>query len=288
VFYLLKNLYKLKPSQDEIMISVNSEDQAATLALALRLIDPQVFQSQPATEDVQLLVGRVPENLPVQLDFPEGSQVLGSMVDPHFVHVLFDIAEIPEQVFSFYAERLLPIGWHQWEYPTASGGFQSEHFINQRVFCQSSKGPGLTVIARRMQNQATEVRLRLELRTRNSLCKVRNPSHHRREPLPELLPPPDSYQQFQGGTAGADGGSSQATLKTGLTLSDVAAHYCTQLEKAGWHCLEQGEANPLAWSSWAFQDEDKENWQGLFFVLKTPERGTAYQYYLDLRATSVD
>ncbi len=71
----------------------NSENNEALLQeLALRLLI-QPFESRP--QNPQLLVGRLPENLPVEIPQPEGSRLLGSLMrNPEIVDVVLDVPSL--------------------------------------------------------------------------------------------------------------------------------------------------------------------------------------------------
>jgi hypothetical protein len=97
-------------------------------------------------------------------------------------------------------------------------------------------------------------------------------------------PPPGVKQVMGGGGGGGiDSFYSNATLEasTPRDLAELAAHYATQLEHAGWTRVEGGQSGPIAWNAWTFQDEDKEAGRGFFFILRMP--GQREQYMLHLQ-----
>ena len=65
-------------------------------------------------------------------------------------------------------------------------------------------------------------------------------------------------------------------LETDRDLVTLATHYTMQLEKGGWVRSGMGQDGPAAWSTWTFQDEEKEQWRGLFFIFNVPEREREY------------
>lgn len=78
--------------------------------------------------------------------------------------------------------------------------------------------------------------------------------------------------------------SSAATVQTAIGMEMLVRHYTVQLEKAGWKRTNEGESGPVAWSSWSVEDEEHEQWQGLFLLLKLQE--VENQYFLHVRADS--
>ena len=64
-----------------------------------------------------------------------------------------------------------------------------------------------------------------------------------------------------------------------MDASALAAHYAAQLLGAGWTPGDQAQAGPLVWSTWAFEDEGGQDWQGLFLAMEMaaiPDRRFVY------------
>ncbi len=93
--------------------------------------------------------------------------------------------------------------------------------------------------------------------------------------IPHLLPPegvPDPPEVLTpSALPGAGGGplSSQATLATELSASELEAHYARQLEAAGWVRLAGG-GDHLAWSRWQASADGA--WEGLLLAFEEPGR----------------
>ena len=63
------------------------------LELALRLA---TFPGDPRTQNAQLLRGQIPDQLPVDIPFPEGSRVLGSLIrNPESISMFLRYASLP-------------------------------------------------------------------------------------------------------------------------------------------------------------------------------------------------
>jgi hypothetical protein len=93
--------------------------------------------------------------------------------------------------------------------------------------------------------------------------------------IPTLLPPdgvPDPAEVLRPSTMPGSGGgpaSSQATLSTELSASELEAHYARQLEAAGWVRLAGG-GDRLAWSRWQASADGA--WEGLLLAFEEPGR----------------
>jgi hypothetical protein len=57
-------------------------------------------------------------------------------------------------------------------------------------------------------------------------------------------------------------------VETAKAVSELEAHFASQLEKAGWKKRDGGATGPLAWSSWALPG--KGEWYGYLFVVEAP------------------
>ena len=94
------------------------------LELALRLA---TFPGDPRTQNAQLLPGQIPDQLPVDIPFPEDSRVLGSLIrNPESITMLLDTHLSPEQALTFYRQRMQASGWQTTDiYRPHRGGFMS-------------------------------------------------------------------------------------------------------------------------------------------------------------------
>jgi hypothetical protein len=274
---------------------VGPESGAAGLrTLALRLLcvpdDPRA-----AAQGGQLLVGRLPDALPVDIPLPEGSTVVGSLQrGTQSADIVLDASLPAKRVLDFYKDRLAAAGWGVPESPElpepdtdtpdpagtccATATFVLNPFgFNPAVpsysafFCLGPRGPGLTVTAYAVGAAAADVRLNLDANP-DRLCWVGDDPGTfggQKGPLPDLELP--RAGRFVGGGSSGGVGTAESTMHiaTELAVAALAAHYAAQLEQAGWTRRDAGQGGPLCWSSWTFQDEGGRNWQGTFFVLET-------------------
>ena len=131
----------------------------------------------------------------------------------------------------------------------------------------------------------TDVRLRLIPGSRHSPCAPDPYEPEFDRIIPNLAPPPGSYQSPGGGGGGMDDVHSEATLETHLDPAAVGAHYAAQLEGAGWSCLDEGHGGPQAWSTWSFTVEDEQPWEGVFTALRLREPDPRYLLQVHARRT---
>ena len=259
--------------------------------LALRL---STFPGDPRNEDPQLLVGQLPSNMAIPVPMPENSRVLGTLIrNPENIDVLLDSVLPPAAVLSFYKESLTASGWNELEEMRAGmhgGGFMHtgfRAFENRATYCKGPSGPAFSITAHERKPGLTDVRLDINFGNEFSPCSQPNrmqrrmAQHHMRDMIPALEPPKGAKQQAGGGGGGGDNWYSTATLDAEMPLDALAAHYAAQLLKGGWTQTDSGSSGPLAWSTWTFQIEDNEPWNGFFFILKRP--GKERQHVLEVR-----
>ena len=256
--------------------------------LALGLL---VYPGDPRASKPRLFLGKIPENLPIEVPIPEQSRVVGTLARSETqVEIVLESDLTPEEVFRFYRTQLTSLGWHEPEgmWPHQAGGFLHSDFGPHMniTFCQRPGGAGLTLNILQLESTRTDVRLNLSLDREMNPCAqqamMRRQMHHHGmyEIIPPLVPPLGAQQHGGGGGSSSDEAHTTATLKTKLALDALAKHYAEQLSQARWTQTAAGASGPLAWHTWHFTSEDQEPWSGLFFVLKTPEKPDDYFLYV--------
>ncbi len=221
---------------------------------ALRLLATRMLWSYfpgdlESPEDVRLIVGALPDTLPVDVPLPDGCRVVGSMVrGRREISIVLDSDQPAEQVLGFYRERLTAAGWRVPTLP-GHGGFTSGFMDRRAIYCWGSRGPALYVYARPLSGGPTDVRLDLHLDARHSPCGQRFMGPEMENLIPFLSPPTGGRQSPEGGGGGGDSWRSYATLETDLDLAAVAEHYARQLEQAGWTRMGAGQDSSLAWNT---------------------------------------
>ncbi|GCE26731.1 hypothetical protein KDA_22150 [Dictyobacter alpinus] len=265
-------------------------DQDKLYTLALRL----AFHSfMPDTKEPQLLVGSLPDPLPVPLPLLEASTIVGSVVNsPNLMQILLDVLRSPEEVRDFYQRELPVAGWSiPEELSGGQGGFthggRGSNYLNYNYHQWS-----LNILMSLTSSNNTDVRLRLD-KDKNA---HRQRLMHRRVPdlfsiFPVLTPPAGASQENGGG--GSSNGvsvSTNATLKLQqeMGIDSVDNHYADQLRQAGWQKISDEQATHSAWSSWQFQDKDGEQWSAIFYLFQLAEQPLNYQLHLRADIKDID
>lgn len=263
-----------------------ANDDATFRKLAMRLIAARY--PAPPGESLRLLVGQLPPDLPFDLPLPEGTRVLGSLLqgDAHIANMVLMTDLLPDQVVEFYRERLKAAGWSEEESMGQQRGFVQSGSMSPSLaqFFLGDTGPLLIVTSFSDPDGRSTAEVLLNPGGRGSSFARRRmgAAHDVWSVLPTIRPPAGARQSVEGASGGNDRVISTARLETALDLSTLAVHYHTQLEYGGWERTDAGESGPIAWSAWTFTDEQGEPWRGLFFILKQPD--VAERYLLQVSA----
>ena len=267
-----------------------SNGESRVLELAIRLLSDEDPVARAVLKP-RIFVGRLPEDMPVEIPIPERFAVVGSLVrsetDPHddpTVEVVLDARMPAEHVRDAYREQMSAAGWNEPERRgRRGGGFDFRPVGTTALFCRSERGPALFLSAHEEPSgdryAPTDVRLRLIMDSRHSPCAPEpyyEPEFDRI--ILHLEPPLGSYQWPGGGGGGTGDAYSTATLQSELDAAAIGAHYVAQLEEGGWSLSDEGQGGPQAWSTWSFIDEDVQPWSGAFFALRLA--GSPQRYFL--------
>lgn len=254
--------------------------------LALRLLSYR-YAGAPELSELQLL----PEQLPpdYELPLPADATVVGSLTRGEESTIVLDSDHSPEQITSFFEERMANAGWEEAPEPGQAGGFVPAPSPRAKYFCQQETGQFLALTATTYpeEGQPTDVRLILRSDEDYSPCRdIRAEADYQNVwalLIPSLATPPGVQQR-----GSSNGGSpdesiyTSANLETELAASALVDHYSQQLRDAGWTRLDQGDSGPVSWSTWSFQDEEGQAWQGLFFVTEMPQSTDRRTVYLEI------
>ncbi|HEY1391313.1 MAG TPA: hypothetical protein VGF38_22435 [Ktedonobacterales bacterium] len=262
---------------------------ASLRELALALIAARYPNATDETsgEGPQLLPGQLPPSFPADFPLPPGARVVGSLVAARPT-ITLDTDQSGEDVIAFYTEQLTAAGWDAPEgIPPRQGGFVHSGIGMAgpaHIYFYRDDGPGLNIMTQAAANGRTSVLI-------SQMPKGGGPMHRgprgRRgmhydmfSVLPPIAPPPKSQQFQEGGSGGDERGSTTARVETDLDLAALASHYITQLERGGWQRTDSGESDPVAWSTWDFESEEKEPWRALLVILKRPDAPRRYWAHL--------
>jgi hypothetical protein len=239
-------------------------DRASFQTLAHRLLARRCGGS-PAPEEVQILVSQLPQDLPIEIPLPDGARIIGSLVHGgEGTEIVLDAPQTVAQVLDFYEETLTAEEWIAFAYPT-EGGFVPGIGRTGLTFCSGTNNSVLWVGAFEVEDGLTDVRL--DYRTEPTLASCTGDTAAPQHPIPLLEDPPGARQTTAGFGGSTDSYNAEVELKTELDSAIVEVHYADQLEAAGWLRRDGGQSGPLAWSSWFYQDEEGQEWQGILLVI---------------------
>jgi len=266
----------------------STNDDASLRELALALIAARYPDATDETggAEPQLLPGQLPPSFPADFPLPPGTRIVGSLVAAQPT-IALDTDQSGEEIIAFYTEQLTAAGWKAPEgIPPRQGGFLHSSFgMAGRAYISFYRddGPGLNVMTQTAANGRTSVLI-------SQMPEGSGPM--RRGPrgrgmhydvfsvFPPIAPPPKSQQFQEGGSGGDDRVSSTARVETDLDLAALATHNTAQLERGGWQRTDGGESDPVAWSTWSFESEEKEPWRALLVILRRPDVPQRYWVHL--------
>lgn len=250
--------------------STNHGDTQIPISFVKRMMN---FGSQ----DSQLWVGSLPDQLPVELPKLPNAQVMGSRSRKDrffdFLTIHLDTKESPEQVQAFYQAQLSVGGWTQatvqkprkpLPIEQASGDGKPQRSLH---FCHSAQEMALTITTHSGTNSVTEINLTLTPSKNSQFCQTKKEQDLSVEEvskqmlsqlktqlesqlkLAAIAAPPGS-QVFP-----LDSGSLGDTLiRTSLDPQSLAEHYETQMRLTGWTYRDRGSDRNLSWSTWTTID----------------------------------
>ena len=245
-----------------------ASDEAAFRTLAHRLLARR-SAGAPAPEEVQILVGQLPEGLAVDIPLPDDARIVGSLTrGGEETEIVLDAGQTVDQIFDFYRGEFAARDWVAFDYPT-EGGFVPGIGRTGLTFCSEADNAALWVGAFEVVDGPTDVRLNLRTEPHLASC-VKDPGAPE-HPIPLLEDPPGAWQTTAGFGGSTDSFNAEVVLKTELDAATLEIHYADQLEAAGWLRRDGEQAGPLVWSAWQTRDEAAREWQGLLLVMEVAE-----------------
>lgn len=245
--------------------------------------------------DTQLIVGKIPAELPVDLPLPAQAEVVATILDNQENYlIIIDTPQSPKQVETFYRKQLEGSGWRALEsytenYDNYRGFVPSE--LNQNIslsLCKGNERPLLSVNVSPGDNAPTDVRLIVDSGYGSIVCNEEpQPAQPDSEPsyieppLPKLMPPTNSKVTSDGGGDYGDYSLSTATVETRLNIQALATHYEVQFKQAGWTRLEAQPDNSKAVSLWTMKDQQGNSWLGVLSF--KPVEDMPNQYTAEVR-----
>jgi len=232
------------------------------------------YPSPEGAEGTTVLIGALPESLPLELPIPEGSRVIGSTIRDQQMggtEVILDVDMAPDAVLTFYQEQLLQAGWENAPQQPYGGGFVSASWPTA-TFCLNQDEAQIYLSAFEIPGKGTDVRLNIQSPVQYSACdpETYGPTDDASAMIPQLASPGGSVVQSGGSSSGDGMADTSAVLQTELSPGELASQYADQLAEIGWTQVGQEAAPELAWSSWSTTDEEGRAWSGLLLVAANP------------------
>lgn len=221
-------------------------------------------------DNTQILIGQLPDELPVELPFFDEAQLVGSFViQPDYFRILFDVLLPLDETRNLYREHFLNLGWQEQElFPQDYKGFIAAPKVVQRRINQTTK----------FWHKQQEIELCLELNpcpdesqtTNLFLTFVKSPKSETLEvlklpPFPPLENPPD-VKRINSSGADSEGYSSHVHLLSNLKLHELLSHYSAQFEQNGWEVFGSGQDGVVVWKSWTMKGIKEHDWVGLLNI----------------------
>jgi hypothetical protein len=267
------------------------------------------------TENVTLLPGRLPDNLPVRLTVEGSDRLIGSVASqvegqPAGWDIVLDTNRPVAEVVAGYERVFNEQGWQPLTqhplFPVERGfraapppgmpdlsalptalreqmarmqAFRPE----QRIFCAPVGTGTLTLDVRPRPSAPTDVLIRLDVGKRSLCAMAQQMESSVIDRMPALIAPQGIRLTPHGGGGSDEEWTSQARAVTDERAADLAAHFAAQLEAAGWIRQAAGAAEPVAWSTWTVPGNPEG--YGFLYVLEKP--GTSRRdLYVEITAST--
>jgi hypothetical protein len=220
---------------------------------------------------VELFVRRLPEGLASDIAVLADWRVLGSALYTRAgrTTLLEAVIDAPNPFAEFvtpFERAVAASGWAALE-PTGPmhGGFFSADLGEGRAFRRGENGPVLSIRGIDREGMATDVRLRLDWDAAASYSRMAQMRPDGSERMPLLRAPAGVRISGQHGGGGGGRWTSESTVQTDRSVTEMEAHFAEQLVQAGWRRVGGSADGTVGWSSWQLPGDG--GWRGLLLVL---------------------
>jgi hypothetical protein len=255
------------PEQPTPNLEIVGGDTASLNELLLRVVG--IPLNSLGSEQVQLVVGALPDQLPFSLPLPDSANVIGALArSGQFggTQVYFDTVLTEDEVFAFYEQALSGDEWQELPAQRGASGFVAP---SQTSFTRCYRDEAALVVYAYPLGEQTAVGLYIQDDILYSPCSGAQTNTNSLIPL---LQSPDGVRSTGGGSGvSATQQYVSSNLVTDLSVAELAAHYGEQLEAYGWERLSDEATESVASSTWRFTDEDGSDWSGVLAILNTGE-----------------
>jgi hypothetical protein len=226
---------------------------------------------------VELLVRRLPEWLASDIALLSDWRLLGSALytragRPTLLEAVIDAPSAFAEFVIPFEDAVVASGWAVLA-PTGPmhGGFMSADLGEGRAFRRGESGPVLSIRGIGREGMATDVRLRLDWEAADSFARMAQMRPDGSERMPLLRAPAGVRISGQHGGGGSGHWTSESTVQTDRSVTEMEAHFAEQLVQAGWRRVGGSANGTVGWSSWQLPGDG--GWRGLLLVLAAFRRG---------------
>jgi len=255
-------------------------------ALALRLIAPynNYTNSAGSVQTPQLIVGGIPDDLPVDLPQPPKATLLGSWRDDDSTietRIFFDVDDTSVSIIDFYIRALKSQGFSIWTRKPPY--INPDPHLNGISFCRTDTNPTeVDVSTVTLPDQPVQLQIAVQTNPQSTPCLWPEGFNapFSQTMMPDLKTPADAISGLDfslnsvGGAHGASAsmgeGNQSVRFYTKLSVSEVADSYAQQLVAAGWAKAKETNTDEVAWSKWTKTDQMNGEWDGVLLVTAGP------------------
>jgi hypothetical protein len=168
--------------------------------------------------DTIIMIGGVPENLPVDFPLPDEAQVFASIQSPTDLQVLVDVPSAAEDILISYPETLAGAEWMPAPQTGQGGGFVSAT-ENWLFFCNAEAQAALSIQAFPKSSRETEMRVSLYTKDTQYMCDPQSSQSMDQAyaMIPVLKAPSDALVSNAGSSSGGGTAESTSEIRTVLT-----------------------------------------------------------------------
>ncbi len=225
---------------------------------------------------VTVLIGEIPETLPLALPIPEDARIIGSIMREEGIigsEIMLQSSEPFGEVLAWFTEAMAAENWNRVEVPMYPNNGFTNNDVQGVQFC-NSRQDAMILLEARAAGTGSDLHMYVYNYADASMCDpVGEAAFMMSDPyllLPQLLTP-DGVKLIPSHGGGSGGGgsvpgyrsaSNTVFLESELPLADITSAYQEQLNALGWQASGAETGEKSAWSGWTFNDEDGKVWGG--------------------------
>lgn len=261
-------------AENENRIEVTGGDEEALRKFISLWFEP-VYPTG-STQKPAVFIGNLPQDIPLEIPLPNDASIIGSVTGyPIEYSIILSTSQSPETIQEFYEDSLIEKGWHD---APIQGGFGYEKNLFSG-YCYKENSAFLQVETAMISDTKTAIRLGLDMEPEAYRCDSGTYIGPTYMNLIPILHAPNGVMVTGNGSGGGSDtdGSITMTLQGDISETLVMENYAHQLTTAGWKMKTTASSDGVAWSNWAFSDENGGGWTGTLIVNKSsPDSNTLF------------